>query len=128
MIMVRSPRPKMSRRRLEGRRVLQFAYTVVVQAPFEMPVTVNYARKYARDHSIKAPAVIKIKRVSGVVDSYFLGHKGMFSLDYAELHWMTFPSLRQIVDTVGRKQLFDDLREGDLSHNEESYNASYAFI
>lgn len=124
--MGRALKPRTSRRRIQGKRVLSFVASFNTHGHGGVGVTV--ARGFARQQKIKAPAIINVRRNSYTIDSFFLSERGMFGLTYVEFNWMQFESLRAIVNEIGSQQLFDDTIYQDWSSEEESYRPEYAFI
>lgn len=52
----------------------------------------------------------------------------MFGLDYAEINWLMFPSLRKIVDQHKDDKLFDDIEDLEFTTLVENYKIEYAYI
>jgi hypothetical protein len=124
--MPRRIKPHASRRRLQGQRLLSFASTYNIDSHGAIGVTA--ARRFAADNKIHCPAVIRVRRNTNTIDSFFLAEKGMFGLAYVEFNWMLFPCLNQLVEKIGPRELFTDLDQYDWAFEEESYKVEYAFI
>ena len=124
--MPRHIKPRTSRRRKLGQRVLDFVS--VHQIDGNGIESVTAARRFAREHSIHCPAVIKVRRNRSTVDSFFYAEKGMFSLTYAEFNWIAFPCLSRIYKTLDKKEFFSEFEVIDSSTDEEIYKPEYAFI
>lgn len=124
--MPRHIKPRTSRRRLQGQRILSFASTHNIDGHGAIGVTA--ARKFVAQNKVRYPAVIHVRRNDYTIDSFFLAEKGMFGLAYVEFNWMLFPCLKQLVEKIGPRELFTDLDQNDWSSEEESYRAEYAFI
>lgn len=124
--MHRPIKPRTSRRRTQGQRVLTFVATHHI-AGNDLP-GVTAARKFVSQNKICCPAVIHVRRNKHTIDSFFLAEKGMFGLSYAEFNWMLFPCLKQVVEKIGPRELFTDLDLHDWASEEESYKAEFAFI
>lgn len=124
--MPRHIKPRTSRRRLQGQRVLAFVANFDIQGNGKVSVTA--ARNFVSENGIKVPAVINVRRNGYTIDHYFLAEKGMFGLSYVEFNWMLFPCLKNLADQIGSRELFDDLNDYDWASEEESYKEEYAFI
>jgi hypothetical protein len=124
--MPRPIKPRSSRRRLQGQRILSFVATHQIDGNGIQGVTA--ARKFVSQNNVCYPAIIRVHRNRYTIDSFFLAEKGMFGLAYAEFNWMVFPCLRQLVEKIGPRELFTDLGLYDWASEEESYRAEYAFI
>lgn len=124
--MPRQTKPRTSRRRLQGKRVLSFVASFSINGDGSLGVTA--ARQLVRSKGIVAPAVIHVRRNGYTVDSFFWSEKGMFGLPYAEFNWMLFSCLNKVVENIGARELFDDISYQDWSSEEESYRCEYAFI
>lgn len=124
--MPRPIKPKTSRRRKQGKRVLDFVAVHYTDGNGLESVTV--ARSLVRQNSIRYPAIIKVKRNEYTTDSFFYAEKGMFGLTYVEFNWMGFPCLRAIYNDLDKKEFFTDFDVMDWSSDEESYRPEYAFI
>lgn len=124
--MPRHNKPRTSRRRLQGQRILSFVATHDIDGRGVIGVTA--ARKFAAQNKIHCPAIINVRRNSYTIDSFFLAEKGMFSLAYVEFNWMLFPCLNKLIEKIGPRELFTDLDQYDWASEEESYRPEYAFI
>lgn len=124
--MPRHKKPRASRRRLEGQRVLNFVSTHNIDGNGAIGVTA--ARKFVSKNKIHYPAIIHVRRNSCTIDSFFLAEKGMFGLTYVEFNWMLFPCLNQLVEKIGPRELFTDLDQYDWASEEEAYRYEYSFI
>jgi hypothetical protein len=124
--MPRQTKPRTSRRRKQGQRILDFVATHQLDGNGIESVTA--ARRFAREHGIRYPAIIKVRRNPYTVDSFFYAEKGMFGLAYVEFNWMLFPCLSKIYKTLDEKEFFADLDEMDWLADEEAYKSEYAFI
>jgi hypothetical protein len=124
--MPRHVKPRLSRRRLLGQRILDFVATYHINGVGIESVTT--ARKFVRENGIRFPAVIKVQRNPHTVDSFFLAEKGMFGLAYAEFSWLSFPCLQKIYRDLDEKEFLTEQDKLDMSLNEESYRPEYAFI
>ena len=56
-------------------------------------VPVTGARLFARKHKLKCPAVFYSVRTKTTTDRFYLGADGMYTLDFAERNWQSFPEL-----------------------------------
>jgi hypothetical protein len=124
--MPRHIKPRISRRRLQGQRILDFVSCHQINGNGIQSVTA--ARKFVAGNSIAYPAVIKVKRNDYTVDSFFYAEKGMFGLTYAEFNWMIFPCLKKLFDSMNQREMFVDLEGVDWASEEESYRPEYSFI
>lgn len=124
--MPRHIKPRFSRRRLQGQRILDFVATHQIAGNGLQGVTA--ARKFVAGNRIPCPAIIHVRRNSYTVDSFFLAEKGMFGLSYVEFNWMLFPCLKELTEKIGPRELFADLDHYDWASEEESYRVEYAFI
>lgn len=124
--MPRAIKPRSSRRRLQGQRILAFVSSHHIEGNGAQGVTA--ARKFAAKNGIRCPAIIHVRRNSYTTDSYFLAEKGMFGLTYVEFNWIMFPCLKELTEKIGPRELFTDLDQYDWASEEESYRSEYAFI
>lgn len=124
--MPRHIKPRISRRRLLGQRIIDFVATYHTDGNGLESVTA--ARKFVRENGIRFPAVIKVKRNNYTTDSFFYAEKGMFGLSYAEFSWLSFPCLQKIYRDLDQKEFFTEEDKLDMTLNEECYRPEYAFI
>jgi hypothetical protein len=124
--MPRRIKPRTSRRRLQGQRLLSFVSTYSIDGHGVVGVTA--ARRFAADNKVRCPAVIHVRRNINTIDSFFLAEKGMFGLTYVEFNWKLFPCLNELVEKIGPRELFTDLDQYDWDSEEESYKIEFAFI
>ncbi len=87
-------RKRKSRRRQEGRKILELVPQYNLESGEDKPVTA--ARKYIALQSITPPAVLVVKRNEHTTDRYFWAEKGLFGAQYVEENHFLFPSLRFI--------------------------------
>lgn len=87
-------RKRKSRRRQEGRRILEHVPQYSIESGEEKPVTA--ARKFIQEEGIVPPALLLVKRNEHTTDRYFWAEKGLFGAQYAEENHFLFPSLRVI--------------------------------
>ena len=87
-------RKRKSRRRQEGRKILELVPQYNLESGEDKPVTA--ARKYIALQSINPPAVLVVKRNEHTTDRYFWAEKGLFGAQYVEENHFLFPSLRFI--------------------------------
>ncbi|MBE9102665.1 DUF3155 domain-containing protein [Vacuolonema iberomarrocanum] len=85
-------RKRKSRRRLEGRRILEAVPQFSIECGEDKPVTA--ARKYIHSEGITPPALLLVKRNEHTTDRYFWAEKGLFGAQYVEENHFLFPSLR----------------------------------
>jgi hypothetical protein len=95
-------RKRKSRRRQEGRRILEHVPQYSIESGEDKPVTA--ARKYIQAQGIVPPALLLVKRNEHTTDRYFWAEKGLFGAQYVEENHFLFPSLR-LVDTPAEKAL-----------------------
>jgi hypothetical protein len=124
--MPRQTKPRTCRRRLIGKRILDFVSTYDIDGNGGVPVTT--ARQFVKDKGISCPAVIKVKRNEYTTDMFFLAEKGMFGLAYAEFNWMLFPSLKSIYKSFDEREFSPQYRPELYSMDEEIYLPEFAFI
>lgn len=89
-------RKRKSRRRQEGRKVLELVPHYNIESGDDKPVTA--ARKYIASVGIAPPALLVVKRNEHTTDRYFWAEKGLFGAQYVEENHFLFPSL-QCLDT-----------------------------
>ena len=118
-------RKRISRRRLAGQRVMAHVPTFHLETGEYKPVTA--ARRYIAEAAITSPAVVNVRRNEHTTDRFFWGEKGLFSAQYAEENHFLFPSLRNIVDSVGEENMFEGL-ELAADDWEEIEEYEYAFV
>ncbi len=85
-------RKRKSRRRQEGRKILEHVPQFNLDSGEEKPVTA--ARKFIQDRAITPPALILVRRNEHTIDRFFWAEKGLFSAQYVEENHFLFPSLR----------------------------------
>lgn len=88
-------RKRKSRRRLEGRRILEAVPQFSIESGEEKPVTA--ARNYIHAQGIRPPALLLVKRNEHTTDRYFWAEKGLFGAQYVEENHFLFPSLRLLM-------------------------------
>ena len=87
-------RKRKSRRRQEGRKILELVPHYNIESGEEKPVTA--ARKYISALGIIPPALLIVKRNEHTTDRYFWAEKGLFGAQYVEENHFLFPSLQSI--------------------------------
>lgn len=87
-------RKRKSRRRQEGRKILEHVPQYNLESGEDKPVTA--ARKYIQSLGIVPPALLLVKRNEHTTDRYFWAEKGLFGAQYVEENHFLFPSLRVI--------------------------------
>jgi len=85
-------RKRKSRRRQEGRKILEHVPQYNLESGEDKPVTA--ARKYIQAAGIVPPALLLVKRNEHTTDRYFWAEKGLFGAQYVEENHFLFPSLR----------------------------------
>lgn len=85
-------RKRKSRRRQEGRRILENVPQYSIASGEDKPVTA--ARKFIKAEGIAPPALLLVKRNEHTTDRYFWAEKGLFGAQYVEENHFLFPSLR----------------------------------
>jgi len=85
-------RKRKSRRRQEGRRILEHIPQYSIESGEDKPVTA--ARKFIQAEGILPPALLLVKRNEHTTDRYFWAEKGLFGAQYVEENHFLFPSLR----------------------------------
>ncbi|NER79876.1 MAG: DUF3155 domain-containing protein [Leptolyngbya sp. SIO1D8] len=89
-------RKRKSRRRLEGRRILECVPQYSIESGAEKPVTA--ARNFIQTENITPPALLLVKRNEHTTDRYFWAEKGLFGAQYVEENHFLFPSLRALLN------------------------------
>ena len=87
-------RKRKSRRRQEGRKILELVPQYHIESGEDKPVTA--ARNYISAESIVPPALLVVKRNEHTTDRYFWAEKGLFGAQYVEENHFLFPSLQSI--------------------------------
>lgn len=87
-------RKRKSRRRQEGRKILELVPQYSIESGEDKPVTA--ARKYIQSVGISPPALLVVKRNEHTTDRYFWAEKGLFGAQYVEENHFLFPSLRDL--------------------------------
>jgi hypothetical protein len=85
-------RKRKSRRRQEGRKILEHIPQFSIDSGEDKPVTA--ARKYIHTHGILPPALLLVRRNEHTTDRYFWAEKGLFGAQYVEENHFLFPSLK----------------------------------
>jgi len=85
-------RKRRSRRRLEGRKILECVPQYTLETGEDKPVTA--ARRFIHANGITPPALLLVRRNEHTVDRYFWAEKGLFGAQYVEENHFLFPSLR----------------------------------
>ena len=85
-------RKRKSRRRQEGRKILDLVPQYNIESGEHKPVTA--ARRYISAKGIAPPALVVVKRNEHTTDRYFWAEKGLFGAQYVEENHFLFPSLR----------------------------------
>jgi hypothetical protein len=109
-------RKRKSRRRQEGRRILECVPQFSIDCGEDKPVTA--ARKFIHTEGVLPPALLLVKRNEHTTDRYFWAEKGLFGAQYVEENHFLFPSLRQMEDDVD-VDLDLDLDGDDFEDEEE---------
>lgn len=96
-------RKRKSRRRQEGRKILELVPYFNIESGEDKPVTA--ARKYIASIGIVPPALLIVRRNEHTTDRYFWAEKGLFGAQYVEENHFLFPSLQslEIADKVEKK-------------------------
>ena len=89
-------RKRKSRRRQEGRRILEQVPQYCIESGEDKPVTA--ARKYIKAEGITPPAVVLVRRNEHTTDRYFWAEKGLFGAQYVEENHFLFPSLKSAIE------------------------------
>ena len=87
-------RKRKSRRRQEGRKILELVPQHNIESGTDKPVTA--ARKHIASLGIEPPAVLVVRRNEHTTDRYFWAEKGLFGAQYVEENHFLFPSLQSI--------------------------------
>lgn len=87
-------RKRKSRRRQEGRKILELVPQYNIESGEDKPVTA--ARNYIAALGIAPPALLVVKRNEHTTDRYFWAEKGLFGAQYVEENHFLFPSLQSI--------------------------------
>lgn len=87
-------RKRKSRRRQEGRKILELVPQYNLESGEDKPVTA--ARKYISLQGIHPPAVLVVRRNEHTTDRFFWAEKGLFGAQYVEENHFLFPSLRTV--------------------------------
>jgi Protein of unknown function (DUF3155) len=111
-------RKRKSRRRQEGRRILECVPQFSIDCGEDKPVTA--ARKFIHTEGVLPPALLLVKRNEHTTDRYFWAEKGLFGAQYVEENHFLFPSLRQMEEDVDVDADLDgDEFEDDEEEEEE---------
>jgi hypothetical protein len=89
-------RKRKSRRRQEGRRILECVPQYNIESGEDKPVTA--ARKFIHAQGIVPPALLLVRRNEHTTDRYFWAEKGLFGAQYVEENHFLFPSLKGIIE------------------------------
>jgi len=92
---------KESRRRQEGRRILECVPQYSIESGEDKPVTA--ARKFIHAEGIAPPALLLVKRNEHTTDRYFWAEKGLFGAQYVEENHFLFPSLKVMLEATAEK-------------------------
>lgn len=87
-------RKRKSRRRLEGRKILEMIPQFSIDSGEEKPV--NAARQFVHSQKVPPPALLLVRRNEHTIDRYFWAEKGLFGAQYVEENHFLFPSLRAL--------------------------------
>lgn len=90
-------RKRKSRRRQEGRRILECVPQYNIESGEDKPVTA--ARKFIHAQGIVPPAMLLVRRNEHTTDRYFWAEKGLFGAQYVEENHFLFPSLKGIMES-----------------------------
>jgi len=88
-------RKRKSRRRLEGRKILELVPQYSIESGEDKPVTA--ARNFIKTLGIAPPALLIVRRNEHTTDRYFWAEKGLFGAQYVEENHFLFPSLRTLI-------------------------------
>lgn len=88
-------RKRKSRRRQEGRKILELVPHYSIESGEDKPVTA--ARKFIATLGIAPPALLVVKRNEHTTDKYFWAEKGLFGAQYVEENHFLFPSLQVLI-------------------------------
>ncbi len=94
-------RKRKSRRRQEGRRILECVPQYSIESGEDKPVTA--ARKFIHAEGIAPPALLLVKRNEHTTDRYFWAEKGLFGAQYVEENHFLFPSLKMMMEAPPEK-------------------------
>lgn len=114
-------RKRKSRRRQEGRRILECVPQFSIDCGEDKPVTA--ARKFIHTEGVLPPALLLVKRNEHTTDRYFWAEKGLFGAQYVEENHFLFPSLRQMEDDSDVDTDDIDLDDDDMEDDEEEEEA-----
>ncbi|MGB3512659.1 MAG: DUF3155 domain-containing protein [Microcoleaceae cyanobacterium] len=89
-------RKRKSRRRQEGRRILEQVAQFSIESGEDKPVTA--ARKFIHAQGIVPPALLLVRRNEHTTDRYFWAEKGLFGAQYVEENHFLFPSLKVLME------------------------------
>ncbi|MCS6958649.1 MAG: DUF3155 domain-containing protein [Pseudanabaenaceae cyanobacterium SKYGB_i_bin29] len=95
-------RKRKSKRRQEGRKILENVPQFCLDSGDDKPVTA--ARKFIQAFNIVPPALLLVRRNEHTTDRYFWAEKGLFGAQYVEENHFLFPSLRCSAEKVGVAQ------------------------
>ena len=87
-------RKRKSRRRQEGRKILELVPQYNIESGEDKPVTA--ARKHIASEGITPPALLVVRRNEHTTDRYFWAEKGLFGAQYVEENHFLFPSLQAL--------------------------------
>ena len=122
-------RKRKSRRRQEGRRILECVPQFSIDCGEDKPVTA--ARKFIHTEGVLPPALLLVKRNEHTTDRYFWAEKGLFGAQYVEENHFLFPSLRQMEDDsdvdVDDIDLDDDMEEDEEDEDADELTPVGAF-
>ncbi len=96
-------RKRKSRRRQEGRRILEHVPQFSIESGEDKPVTA--ARKFIQAEGILPPALLLVKRNEHTTDRYFWAETGLIGAQYVEENHYLFPSLRVLEGSPGQEPL-----------------------
>lgn len=88
-------RKRKSRRRQEGRKILELIPQFSIDSGEVKPVTA--ARTHIQEKQIMPPALLLVRRNEHTVDRFFWAEKGLFGAQYVEENHFLFPSLRYLI-------------------------------
>ena len=95
-------RKRKSRRRQEGRKILELVPQYNIESGDDKPVTA--ARKHIASLCIAPPALLVVRRNEHTTDRYFWAEKGLFGAQYVEENHFLFPSLQSFEIPEGSKK------------------------
>ncbi len=96
-------RKRKSRRRQEGRKILELVPQYNIESGEDKPVTA--ARKYIHGIGIQAPALLVVRRNEHTTDRYFWAEKGLFGAQYVEENHFLFPSLKEFQPQIQKMSM-----------------------